>query len=76
MPTYIKRLERIDVLIKNRSTGTPTQLAKRLGVNKSTIYNYIKVMKRFNAPITYSKERESYIYTTNGSFSIGFAEEL
>jgi predicted DNA-binding transcriptional regulator YafY len=64
----IKTLElvrRLDALIRRKATGTPTQLAARLGTSEATVYRYINELKALNAPIAYCKERESYVYTCN-----------
>ncbi|UJH67227.1 HTH domain-containing protein [Allomuricauda sp. SCSIO 65647] len=70
-------LERIDQLIRLKSTGKPKQLAERLGVSEATVFRMIEIMKEMNAPICYDLTRQSYIYTKMTSFKCGFyVEEL
>lgn len=59
---FISRTRRLDSLIRRKSTGSPAQLAHRLGVSEATIYRYIQEMKDMGAPIRYCRERQSYRY--------------
>lgn len=69
------RLLRIDSLIKIKGTGTPDDLARRIGVSKRTIYDYLNIMREFGAPIKYSPKRKSYYYDGDGSFNISFLSQ-
>lgn len=62
----IERFNNINRLIKTKSTGTPDQLAKRIHVSKRTIFEFIKVMKEFGAPIKYDRYRRTYFYEDGG----------
>ena len=66
------RLERLDILIRTRSTGTPQELAKRLNMSERNLYHFLDVMKDLGAPIFYCKTRKSYYYSEKGHFSIRF----
>lgn len=59
---FISRTRRLDNLIRRKSTGSPSQLAQRLGVSEATIYRYIQELKDMGAPIKYCRERQSYRY--------------
>lgn len=75
MNTVMKHLiliERIDQLIRLRATGTPQNLAKRLGVSKTKLYRMISMMKDMNAPVEYDEKLGSYIYEEAVGFSFGF----
>ncbi|MEL6867479.1 MAG: HTH domain-containing protein [Bacteroidota bacterium] len=67
----IKRLERVDQLIRLKATGTPRQLAIRLEVSERTIYDIITAMKDLGAPIYYSHQRRSYCYEFPVRFQCG-----
>jgi predicted DNA-binding transcriptional regulator YafY len=66
------RITRIDNLIRMKATGTPGQLAERLGVSERSVYEYISLMKELGAPIKFDSYRESYYYDEEGSFTISF----
>lgn len=65
-------LRRMDHLIERRSTGTPAQFARRLGISVRTLYNYLSVMKETGAPIRFSHTDGTYEYTEDGRFTISF----
>ncbi|MFT3823007.1 MAG: HTH domain-containing protein [Chitinophagaceae bacterium] len=70
---FLLRLQRIDHLIRIKNTGTPAQLAKRLGVSERTVYEYLNLMKDFGAPIKFNNYRQSYYYDQDGCFSVSFS---
>lgn len=75
MPKHIvERLERIDYLIRTKSTGTPKQLAAKLTLSERCVRNYISVMKELGAPITYSRKRGCYCYEEPGRFNFYFSK--
>lgn len=69
---YVNRIKIIHRLIRRRETGTPGDLALRLDLSESMVYNYIGFMKEQGAPIAYSKRTKTYYYTRAVEFSFGF----
>lgn len=69
---YFNRLENIDRLIRMKGTGTPKQLAQKLHISESLLYEYLSFMKEQGAPIVYSKMRQSYYYEHQGGFNLRF----
>lgn len=55
-------LKRLDLLIRRKATGTPMQLARRLGVSRASVFRYLNELKSVGAPIQYCKVRQSYFY--------------
>ena len=53
---------RLHHLIRTKSTGTPQQLAKKLGCSQSTLYEKIKQLKDIGLPIVYCQARQGYEY--------------
>jgi hypothetical protein len=54
-------MERIDKLINLRATGTPAELANKLGISLSQLFQVIKTMKEdFKAPVYYSRSEQCY----------------
>jgi len=70
-----KRLNLIDHLIRIKGTGAPAELAVKIGVSERSMYDYIRLMKEFGAPVVYSRARKSYYYQENGSFIVRFVSE-
>lgn len=69
----MNRLERIDYLIRIKGTGTPAQLAQRLGMSKRAIFDYLNLMREYGAPIKFCNARQSYYYDEEGYFRISFS---
>lgn len=69
-----RMLEQVDQLIRMKATGSARQLASRLKVSKSTVYEIIELMKLMGAEIDYCSKRCSYYYLTEKVLAIGFVE--
>jgi predicted DNA-binding transcriptional regulator YafY len=67
---YIDRINLLDKLIRQGRTGSPSDLAKRLGVSTSRLYVIIDQLKDMGAPIEYSRQQYSYYYEYEYSISI------
>jgi len=72
----LNQLQRVDQLIRMKATGTPEQLASRLGISKRTVFEVITFMKSLDAPIYYCHHRQSYCYEYPVQFKceIGFGD--
>lgn len=69
----VNRLHRIDQLVRMKATGQPHELAQRLSVSPSTLYEYIEVMRKvLNAPVRYCRSSRSYVYDKEGRIQLGF----
>ena len=69
----ICRLKRIDRLVRLKATGSPQDLARRLGISISTLYEHMDTMKKvFGAPLRYCRKRRSYIYDEEGKLELTF----
>ena len=66
----IERLQVLHSLISQKKTGTPEQLAKRLGVSRSCLYNLIEELRVFQIPILYSRKIESFYYEKEVKFDL------
>jgi predicted DNA-binding transcriptional regulator YafY len=70
-------LERLNYLIRIKGTGTPAQLATRLGASERNLYRLIGRLRDQGFPIAYDKKSDSYYYTepVKMSFEIAVGEE-
>jgi predicted DNA-binding transcriptional regulator YafY len=71
---FINIILRINRLVKLKATGSPRELACKLGISERTVYEYIRDMKELGAPIAYSYSHNSYIYYAEGELWIGFSD--
>jgi hypothetical protein len=70
-------IERIDQLIRLRTTGNPLNLANKLNFSERQVYNIINKMKTvYNAPIEFDRNCNSYKYKESGRILIGFHKEI
>jgi predicted DNA-binding transcriptional regulator YafY len=52
----LQRLEQMDQLIRLKSTGSPNLFATRLGISKSSLYNYLEILKLLGGPVRYNSQ--------------------
>ena len=52
----------MDSLISLRATGTPAEFAEKLGMKRSTLFQYLQEMRELGVNIGYSYIRQSYYY--------------
>jgi hypothetical protein len=56
-------LQRIDHLVRTRATGTPVQLAERLGISERKLYRLMGNFRDQGFPIAYDKQADTYYYS-------------
>ncbi|MBC7776523.1 MAG: hypothetical protein H7246_13905 [Phycisphaerae bacterium] len=56
-------LQRIDHLIRTRSTGAPAQLAFRLSTSERNLYRLMGELRDQGFPIAYDKQADTYYYS-------------
>lgn len=59
---YVERLNRMNQLLKSRTTGTPSEFARYIGVSRTRLYEMIDEMRSYGAPISYSKAAKTFYY--------------
>lgn len=59
----IERVSRLHSFIKEEKTGKPEMLADRLGISRASLYKLVDELKSYDAPIDYSRRRETFFYT-------------
>ncbi|MBB2146378.1 hypothetical protein GM921_12830 [Pedobacter sp. LMG 31464] len=67
---YIDRINLLHKLIKERRTGTPKVLARRMTLSKSRLFRVIEDLKLKGVPIAYSRQSQTYYYTNNYKMNI------
>jgi len=67
-------IERIDQLIRMKATGSASDLASRIGIGRSTVYEVLEVMKNMGAEIEYCNQKRSYCYSCDKILAIGFVD--
>jgi transcriptional antiterminator len=60
----IRIIKRLHDFLLTEQSGTPDELAEKLGISVRTVYNYISYMKtEMNAPIIFDNHKGNYYYT-------------
>lgn len=70
---HLNRLEQIDYLIRNKATGSPKEMAAKLGISLR-MWHHLReeLISGLNFPIAYCFILRTYYYTTSGKFVAGF----
>lgn len=67
------RLTQLNQLIKQKATGSPKELSRKLGITERSWYKFRdELVNDLHLPIEYCPHNRSYVYTEEGSFEIGF----
>ena len=72
MKQYLNLLREVDQYIRRKGTGSPPELARKIGISERSLYDYLKVLKELGAPIRFSRQEHSYYYEIDGQFYISF----
>jgi len=72
----LEKLDRIHHLIRRKATGTPDELARRIGMSVSRLYQILSYLRdEMHAPINYSRINCSYEYEFPTNFNLDFNRE-
>jgi len=58
----LDRVIRIDSLIHMRATGPPEEFARKLGIRRSTLFQWLQEMRHLDVDIRYSCSLQSYYF--------------
>ncbi|WP_282015530.1 HTH domain-containing protein [Marinifilum flexuosum] len=58
----VERLMLLDRLLKKGETGNAKQLASKLGVSRSQVFNHFEELKDLGVTIMFNKSKSSYEY--------------
>jgi len=71
----VQLIERVDQLIRMKATGSAHDLADRIEVSRSTVYELIECMKAMGAEIDYCRHKQSFYYVEDKILAIGFVNK-
>jgi transcriptional antiterminator len=72
----IERMQLLNKLIKEQRTGSPEELAERLGVSRRQLYAYLEYMKDFGLEICFSRNLNSFMFCDEQEMKIDFRIQL
>lgn len=70
---HIEKLQRLHNLINLECTGSPSELADRLGVSDRTVYYLLEQLRDFEARIAYDRRRKTYYYKDDFILEVNFS---
>lgn len=76
---FIKQIERLQVLnklVKEQRTGSPNELAKRLGVSRAKLYLMVEELRDYGVEIVFSKRINSFKYNNCKGLNLNFSFEV
>tara|TARA_R110002012_G_scaffold6379_2_gene29231 strand:+ start:6481 stop:6795 length:315 start_codon:yes stop_codon:yes gene_type:complete len=56
-------LQQLNKLISQQKTGSPDEIATRLKISRSHVYNLVEVLRDWGAPVKYSRRLRSFFYS-------------
>jgi predicted transcriptional regulator len=59
---YLNRVNYLEELIHKQGTGSPKELANKLGISERMVYRYITVLKG-DKLVHFCRKRNSYIFS-------------
>ncbi len=71
----LRKLERLDRLIRMRATGRPGELASRLRLSERQVYNLLNDLRTLGAEISYDHHSRSYRYDKHIRFNFRIVAE-
>ncbi len=69
---YLEKIYILNKLVSQVNTGSPNELAERLQISRTTLYEIINELKSRDVCISYSRSRRSFFFSTSTTFEIEF----
>ena len=66
----VERFQKLNKLISQQNTGTPSELAERLNLKRSQLYEVLDLLKIQGAPIKYSRKLKTFYYADDFNLEI------
>ncbi len=63
-----KKMHRLSELLKKGYCGTCKELAKEIGISRSTLFRYMDELKDYGANVVFMKEENTYKITNEFNF--------
>jgi hypothetical protein len=76
---FIKQIERLQLLTKlvgEQRTGSPEELAERLGVSRRQMYVYLEYLNDMGVDIQYSRRLNSFVFASQKKIRIDWRFEV
>jgi predicted DNA-binding transcriptional regulator YafY len=72
----IERLQLLNKLVREQRTGSPDELAERLGVSRRRVYVYLEYLNDMGVDIQYSRRLNSFVFVSQKLIQIDWRFEV
>ncbi|MGY6520492.1 MAG: HTH domain-containing protein [Mongoliitalea sp.] len=72
----IERLQLLNKLVREQRTGSPEELANRLGVSRRQLYVYLEYLKDMGLDIQFSRKQNSFVFACQKQVRIDWKFEI
>ncbi len=72
----IERLQKLNKLIGQQCTGSPDELAQKLNLKRSQLYEVLEQLKLEGAPIAYNRKLATFYYSHEFIFEINLQVKM
>ena len=69
----IERIKKLNKLIECENTGCPNELANRLGIQRSTLYETLDYLKSIGLDIHYDRRNRTFYYASDSKLELHFS---
>jgi len=69
----IERIKKLNDLIEKECTGSPRELANRLRIHRSTLYETLEYLKSVGLDISYDRKNQTFYYGSNCKLELYFS---
>ena len=76
---FIKQIERLQLLnklVREKRTGSPEELAERLGLSRRQLYSYLEFLIDYGMDIVYSRKTNSFLVNNGKEIKIDFQFQI
>jgi hypothetical protein len=70
---FLDKMRIFNQLVEQKCTGTPDELAGRLGISRSTLYDIINELRSRDVEVCYSRTNQSFYYKNPVSLEVHFS---
>jgi predicted transcriptional regulator len=67
---YLDKIDIFNRLVEQRRTGTPEELAERLGISRNTLYDLLDELRSRNVEVAYSRTSRTFYYKNSISLEV------
>jgi hypothetical protein len=73
----IIKIQQLIEYIHTGDTGSPNEIAIKLGVSERMVFKYIEIIRNeFKAPVKYNRISKTYFFETSGNLDLRWRKKI